>query len=108
MAKQLHPSDFAKDRPEKEPAARLTDSGQMASVPPATPEAKAAATAYLTRKGHGDLLPMLGLTVEDIPRDVQCPTCHALEGQGCVSAEGKSLHRRHVARARLIGKKVLR
>jgi hypothetical protein len=108
MAKKLRPSDFAPARPEKAPPNSLTDTGQMASVPRPTPEAKAAATRYLTRKGHGDLLPMLGLALEDVPRDAVCPTCHALEGQGCVSAEGKSLHRRHVARARLIGKKVLR
>jgi hypothetical protein len=40
-----------------------------------TPETRAAATAYLTRTGNADLLPILGLVDGPEPEPQSCPVC---------------------------------
>lgn len=40
-----------------------------------TPDTRASATSYLTRTGNADLLPILGLAVEQPKPRGDCPVC---------------------------------
>jgi hypothetical protein len=78
----------------------LADPGGMISVAAVSEDQCAAATRYLTERGHADLLPMLGLTVEATGHQVvSCPTCGAVVGATCLASDrGKPMQRSHQAR----------
>jgi hypothetical protein len=121
MAKQLHPSDFALDRPEKAPhkvVNQLFDTGQMASAPLINDEQRVKASWYLSHTGNAELWEALGLDEyvngrrrrlgvlvpgEPLPGGVACPSvnCLAPPDGPCVTAGGVPIRRRHVARVRL-------
>jgi hypothetical protein len=78
----------------------LADPGGMISVAAISEDQRAAAARYLTERGHADLLPMLGLTVEATGHQVvSCPTCGAVVGATCLASDrGKPMQRSHQAR----------
>lgn len=85
---------------------KLSDPGAMVSVASVSEETRSVAAEYLVRKGHEDLLPVLGLSGPEKPRGakaVNCPTCGALVGAACLTADRKLLVRSHAARTRLAG-----
>lgn len=93
-------SDDAPEVPERPRGSNTLDPGARIPGPSATAEMRSDAAAYLTRKGYGDLLPVLGLAVEAVgDRAVACPTCGSAAGVGCVASDrGKAMQRAHVAR----------
>lgn len=85
-------------------ADKLADPGAMIAVARVSDQARADATAYMTRKGYGDLLPMLGLVPKAAPTGWAvhpCPACAAPIGSKCRKDAGGVMVRPHASRARL-------